>query len=219
MSYCIVTPYRDRAAHLLKWIDHYSEIVPYTPLYVIEQADDKGFNRGKLFNAAVLELPQYDYYVFHDVDMYLIGGDPDFVFSYPHNPTHLASYVQQIGNWQKKDLSKWTEAYDTYFGGVCALTRQQMMDSNGFSNLMFGWGGEDDSFRKTLIDKGYEIDRRVAYFKCEDHYRNIEPERLKASLEIVKNGMDDGVDGIKNCNYQLISTEIFDKYTHIKVSL
>lgn len=32
--------------------------------------------------------------------------------------------------------------YETIFGGVSALTTEQMKKVNGFSNLYFGWGGE-----------------------------------------------------------------------------
>lgn len=34
--------------------------------------------------------------------------------------------------------------YKDIFGGVSALTRDQMQRVNGFSNEFWGWGGEDD---------------------------------------------------------------------------
>lgn len=36
--------------------------------------------------------------------------------------------------------------YETNFGGVSALTKEQYEAVNGFSNSFFGWGGEDDDF-------------------------------------------------------------------------
>ena len=34
--------------------------------------------------------------------------------------------------------------YATYFGGVSALSKEQVEKVNGNSNLYFGWGCEDD---------------------------------------------------------------------------
>lgn len=34
--------------------------------------------------------------------------------------------------------------YKQIFGGVSALTKDQMIKVNGFSNEFWGWGGEDD---------------------------------------------------------------------------
>ena len=41
--------------------------------------------------------------------------------------------------------------YATIFGGVGAFTRDNFEELNGFSNLFFGWGGEDDDLYKRLV--------------------------------------------------------------------
>ena len=44
-------------------------------------------------------------------------------------------------------LFNYSLPYEDIFGGVVALTSQHFKLVNGFSNLFFGWGGEDDDFR------------------------------------------------------------------------
>ena len=52
--------------------------------------------------------------------------------------------------------------YDRYFGGVAAIRPDQFILMNGFSNIYFGWGGEDDDFRKRMFSgaglKGEQLD-------------------------------------------------------------
>ena len=37
--------------------------------------------------------------------------------------------------------------YPTIFGGVTAFTSQQFEKVNGFSNIFYGWEGEDDDMQ------------------------------------------------------------------------
>ena len=46
--------------------------------------------------------------------------------------------------------SSYRVMYNVMVGGVLAVTKQQYLAVNGFSNLYWGWGGEDD-------DMGYRI--------------------------------------------------------------
>ena len=49
--------------------------------------------------------------------------------------------------------------YETIFGGVTEFTRAQYEKINGFSNLFFGWGGEDDDLRARVVHKGFQVIR------------------------------------------------------------
>ena len=37
--------------------------------------------------------------------------------------------------------------YDYFFGGVVAILKEHFVMVNGFSNMFWGWGNEDDNFR------------------------------------------------------------------------
>lgn len=53
-----------------------------------------------------------------------------------------------------------------------ALTQDQMIAANGFSNEYLGWGGEDDDFYRRLIDKRYNIVRLsppVSSYRMQPH--------------------------------------------------
>ena len=41
--------------------------------------------------------------------------------------------------------------YKTYCGGVIAMRRDIMHKINGFTNVMFGWGGEDDDIYARFV--------------------------------------------------------------------
>jgi hypothetical protein len=69
----IVVPYRDRKSHLDNFIPYMEKFlsddeIDYN-IFIIEQFDDKPFNRAKLLNIGFKESEGFDYFAFHDVDM------------------------------------------------------------------------------------------------------------------------------------------------------
>ena len=89
----IVVPYRNRREHLNHFIPSISnhlkkQKIPYE-IIVVEQADDKPFNRGKLLNIGVERAKKLKctYVALHDVDMLPMDVD----YSYVNRPTHLAT--------------------------------------------------------------------------------------------------------------------------------
>jgi len=58
--------------------------------------------------------------------------------------------------------------YDSIFGGVSAMMVEHFMQVNGFSNMFWGWGGEDDDMFNRLQEKKLYISRypaRIARYK------------------------------------------------------
>jgi hypothetical protein len=140
MKLGVIVPYRDRQEHLEKFIKQLPSYlnnnnVEYE-LIIVEQSDNKPFNRGKLLNIGYLEAKKLgcDYVVFHDVDMIPIDVD----YSYSDIPLHLATEFE-LENDKSKNLS-----FEDYFGGVTMFSNTAFEKINGYSNLYWGWGFEDD---------------------------------------------------------------------------
>lgn len=62
--------------------------------------------------------------------------------------------------------------YADLFGGVSAVSREQFRLVNGFSNVFWGWGGEDDDMANRIKAHGLHISRypaNVARYKMLTH--------------------------------------------------
>lgn len=112
--------------------------------------------------------------------------------------------------------------YNAIFGGVTEFTREQYEKINGFSNLYFGWGGEDDDLRARVIKKGYtvsryplEIGRYTMAKHGKDTHNKPNPDRYKLLKAAGKRIDNDGINSLK------YKTELVEKnllFTRIVVS-
>ncbi|WAR23505.1 BRE4-like protein [Mya arenaria] len=107
-------------------------IIPYRDREQNLKAFPSQFNRGLLANVGFLtasSVSKYTCYVIHDVDLL-----------------------------QMDDRNLYRLPYTSYFGGVSAFSPEQLWRVNGYSNLYFGWGGEDDDMvmRFTLVNSAPE---------------------------------------------------------------
>ena len=119
-------------------------------IFIIEQSDDKPFNRGKLLNAGYKYALDKgcDYFVFHDVDM--LPEDVDY--SYSDKPLHLATHLQE---------HDYETTFFDYFGGVTMFTKEDFKTINGFSNEYWGWGFEDDDLLMRLTESNVFTDFEI----------------------------------------------------------
>ena len=152
----VVVPYRNRPDQLkqflqsiplyLKDIDHH--------IIVVDQLDEKDFNRGKLLNIGFIEAKAHncDYVVFHDIDMLPVDVD----YSYSNVPTHLVSKLLLPEGYHR-------DIFDTYFGGVTIFPVEIFESINGYTNEYFGWGFEDDNLLLRCKEVGISSDvKKVA---------------------------------------------------------
>lgn len=147
----VIVPFRNRFEHLQTFK---KTIIPYLnekgidfELIVVEQDDEKAFNRGKLLNVGFLyaKKSNCDYVVFHDVDM--VPEDVDY--SYSELPLHMATNF--TGETERI-------VFDEYFGGVTMFPSIMFEHINGYSNDYWGWGYEDTDLLHRCRINGVPLD-------------------------------------------------------------
>jgi hypothetical protein len=214
----IVVPYRDRKSHLDNFIPYMEKFlsddeIDYN-IFIIEQFDDKPFNRAKLLNVGFKESEGFDYFVFHDVDMLPLDSDYEF----PDGPTHLSSEVEQFG---------WGLPYDGYFGGVTMFDKESFLKINGYANEYWGWGAEDDDVLMRCYLNGIETFRKQCKYKSLDHDRPIDKSlysRNLGKLGVFNNSKDSLAlsksEGLNNLVYERVEEEaLSDRSKIIRVKI
>lgn len=207
----IIVPYRDRKEHLkifLKIIKRKINVSNYDIL-IVEQDNDKPFNRAKLLNIGFdFKKDESDYFCFHDVDM--MPEDADY--SYVTQPTHGISGLKPYGY----GLSS-----NSYYGGVNFFNKEDFININGYSNEFWGWGGEDNDLLLRIKTKGFSLHRRLGKYDTLPHDRaSKDTPEYKKNVERITNTYDYNTDGLNTLEYQLNELiDIEDKVKKIKVNL
>ena len=151
----IIVPYRDREEHLGRFVPHMDEFLSQRniehKIFVIEQSDEKPFNRGWLLNVGYkIAVEQgYDYFCFHDVDM--LPEDDSCDYSWVDKPTHLSARLSKFN---------YKLIYPEYIGGVTLFNKEHFEWINGFSNKYWGWGFEDDDLLYRCRQGGIPLEQQ-----------------------------------------------------------
>lgn len=192
----IIVPYRDREDHLKQFIPHMNKYLPDAKIVIVEQSDDgRPFNRGKLINCGFIESEKPNF-VAHDVDMLPINVSYEWLIQV----TQLSvSEIQPVD----------------YLGGVTMFSAKTFQDVGGYHNDYFH-RAEDNEMMFRLKYWGVFVSRRFGTFHQLPHPRTgpeFIPE-LWAKAQLPRN-----INMLENCHYELISKEVFDTHTHLKVIL
>lgn len=98
------------------------------------------------------------------------------------------------------------------------MTSQHFTKVNGYSNMFYGWGGEDDDLFFRVSQAGLSVTRfgpEIAKYKMLTHNKEIPN---PARFQLMK--MDQQIhsaEGLSNLNYTLLSYEVKPLYTRILV--
>ena len=128
-------------------------------IIVVEQLDGDEFNRGSLLNVGYVHARTYsnfDCYIFHDIDYLPINIDNDY--SCAQSPMARGRCIPGSKIFASRNPRFW--------GAVMYADKTSFELVNGWPNLYFGWGGEDDDigirFRNTfkhLVDPNCRYDQ------------------------------------------------------------
>ncbi|XP_023181981.1 beta-1,4-galactosyltransferase 2-like isoform X3 [Xiphophorus maculatus] len=148
------------------------------------------------------------------LDYDLVPIDDRNLYRCSDHPRHLSVAV---------DKFNFILPYATIFGGVSALSEQQFLKVNGFSNTFWGWGGEDDdmsqriSYRRMFISRPDSVTGRYKMIKHKrDSHNDPNPRRIQKLRETYSN-MDK--DGLNSLNYTVREIRKDLLYTFVTVDV
>lgn len=192
----IIVPYRDRKAQLAQFIPHMRERYPEMSIIIVQQADDKPFNRGKLLNIGFLEMVP-EHCVMHDVDMLPLTID----YSPAAGITQLAASKIQLQD---------------YMGGITMFSRRTFLELNGYTNNFFH-RAEDNELMFRAKESGRPIVNRFGSFRSLAHARPI----LEFDPILWKKAQQprSEFDGLTYCSYTKVAQEQCDGYMLLTVLL
>ena len=147
----ILVPYRDnteqdRAGQLKKFLSHMARYHPDWVILVIEQTQGEKFNRGALLNIGA-RVSKAEYVIFHDVDLIPLAPLVPYYTAFPETPIHIGAAYK----------GKYTG--EGFIGQVLSMSMIDLKKINGFPNMFWGWGGEDDAMRNRMKKKSVKVIR------------------------------------------------------------
>jgi hypothetical protein len=212
----IVVPFRNRTAQLQIFLSYIHPFLQKQMLnyriFIIEQGTKRAFNRAKLFNvgyAEALKIFPYHCFIFHDVD--LIPQKLSNMYACTHQPRHMSSSLNTF---------RYNLPYEQLSGGAVAILQKQFELVNGFSNVFYGWGGEDDDFQSRIINRGLTMCRfppEVARYTMLSHAKELPSENRFLNLRLGRERFES--DGVNTLKYTIIKLVYYPLYTWILVDL
>ncbi|KAH3898150.1 beta-1,4-N-acetylgalactosaminyltransferase bre-4-like isoform X2 [Dreissena polymorpha] len=214
----IIIPFRDRRKHL-EQLQYY--LIPMLKrqqlnfrFFVVEQNGNNTFNKGLIMNAAFAEvrkIEDFDCFVFHDVDM--IPEDDRNIYTCTDAPKHMSPALDKFG---------YRLPYMQLVGGVLSMKPDVFIAVNGYSNLYWGWGAEDDDMAARIKFKNLGIVRPPLttgrYRMIKHSKREMNPAKIRMFLlKTVKNRFMK--DGLNSVQYKTVFVKLTPLFTHIMVDV
>jgi hypothetical protein len=217
----IVIPFRDREEHLRRLLPPLIDVLERQQIQhqilIVEQVVPGLFNRGRLLNIGMHHAAeQSDYYCLHDVDAIPVHAN----YGCPSQPFRLVNAIVRPEGETRRSPH--------YFSGAVSVRKEQAFAANGFSNLYWGWGKEDDDFFFRLLLAGF-----LCYVDTEGRYLDLPnpcvvktttasklrhtQENRKRRSQLVRGCLDPLEDGLNTVKYEVVERIDFTQYIKIRV--
>ncbi|KAF5401409.1 beta-1 4-N-acetylgalactosaminyltransferase bre-4 [Paragonimus heterotremus] len=221
-SVAIIVPIRDRW-HQVPALLH--TLIPLLRkqrvcyrIFLIEQADTGPFNRAKLFNVGFMEAAerfQFRCVIFHDVDLVPINDLNPYGCD-----KQTEKYVVHLG--VGLDVRKFKLNYRSLIGGVLKMSNAHFVEVNGFSNLYWDWGQEDDDMEKRLNAKHIKyvhMNSSIARYMTMSHTK--QPRRsIQLHLHLLRTSrLRMASDGLSSLKYSVLLVNESAVFTQILVDI
>ncbi|UJR25028.1 hypothetical protein I4U23_006389 [Adineta vaga] len=216
----IIIPFRYREQQLKTLLRHLHPFLQRQKrayrIFVVEQYGNGTFNKGLIMNVAFhhaskIVTPLVDCFIFHDVDL-IPENDYNVYECEQQGPRHLAPAVDEL---------RYFLMYNDLIGGALALTKEQFFKANGWSNLYWGWGFEDDDMNHRLRHAGYRISRppnHIGRYKMIRHKKQTPAANRYGTLRKWLRYSYDGIRQLSVLDYSITSVDTRLLYTHILVN-
>ncbi|CAG9529615.1 unnamed protein product, partial [Cercopithifilaria johnstoni] len=213
----VIIPFRDRQTHLTRLIDFLIPVFRRQRLdfrfIVTEQYGNDLFNKGRIMNAAFRLAERLDVscVIFHDVDMF--PQDDRNFYGCPSTPRHIGAFVSNLG------YQLW---YKEIVGGVLAISMHDYRTVNGYSNMYWGWGGEDDDMGKRIMAQNMTIERPDATTGRFTMLKHVKRKRVAPKLVYKLLGEAETryrTDGLNVSAWKILKVTLRPLYYHIYVDV
>ena len=211
-TYICLMPYRARhpqefrraemKSTIANWQAYFKKHGKDVKIVVVEQDNDRPFNKGVLMNAAFLEAEKY--YEVLEPRIYMHNNGDTIINMGEPFPRDLAR--PEVGFMDIRRTPHLEESFaSNMLGGCCSFDVESYRRVNGFPNNLWGWGGDDWALMRRVREK------RVAYHKSaafntnwmlehRDHVRD-----MKASEQNIQLALTEPMEqsGLHNCGYNI----------------
>jgi len=194
--------------------DVYSDVSK--EIIVVEQCDERPFMRGQLFNIGV-KYATGKYLALTDNDIYHLRKVPWIeIYETIKKPLIGFKYISQVTLKDGTPIITSTANCEVGFGGFNFLSKEDFINANGFSNLMIGWGAEDNEFFYRFKDY-VRIPQNLGHLT---HPRrvNTNPRNTELNRDIWYNHRTNkNDDGFNETTFNLISSSRNENVLYLKV--